>query len=466
MMTFFNRYVAGAIVALGSILFGQTASAAVYTWDASGAGTTFDGSGAWSTSSAYWWSGSSDSAWTTSGTDSAVFGAAAGSNPYTVTLGSSVAMAGVTFANQNYTIAPDAGGLYGLTIGSGGVTAGASATIAAPVALGAAQTWTVAAGQALNVGGPISGSFGLTTAGAGTLNLSGADTYSGATVVSGGTLNLAAGGTLNGISCNEVAGGVLAISGTLTVANGGMFAIATGYSSATSGTVAMNGGVLNIGNGGGCAYIGGKVNNTGTAGLGVFNINGGTVNVAAAGSNPNGYGDATAFWLNPYANGGASTINLNGGMLSSAGPISDGGSSASVFNFSGGTLQAAFNSTAFLTTTTNHVNAGGAVIDTQGFAITISKTLVHGTGSPDGGLTKVGNGTLTLSTNASTFTGNVAINQGTVVLNTGNLGLNAATSARAIRKSAAARLRWPPAPRSSFRRTTCLAMRPVIRWCR
>ena len=163
----------------------------------------------------------------------------------------------------------------------------------------------MAAGQALNAGGPISGSFGLTTAGAGTLNLSGANTYTGATVVSGGTLNLAAGGTLNGISCNEVAGGVLAISGSLTVANGGMFAIATGYSSATSGTVAMNGGVLNIGNGGGCAYIGGKVNNTGTAGLGVFNINGGTVNVAAAGSNPNGYGDATAFWLNPYANGGA-----------------------------------------------------------------------------------------------------------------------------------------------------------------
>ena len=75
------------------------------------------------------------------------------------------------------------------------------------------------------------------------------------------------------------------------------------------------------------------------------------------------------------------------------------------------------------------MNAGGDSDRHPGFAITISKTLVHGTGSPDGGLTKVGNGTLTLSTNASTFTGNVAINQGTVVLNTGNLGLNAATSA-------------------------------------
>ena len=418
-----------AIAAIGvaEVLFSISASAATLTWDASGNGTTLDGSGTWSTSIANWWNGSADSGWT-GGANSAVFGAAAGSNPYSVTLGSNAGMAVLTFASQSYTIAPDAGGLYGLTIGSGGIAANVSATIGAPLTLRAAQTWTVAAGQALNVGGPISGGYGLTEAGSGLLTLSGSNTYSGATLVSGGTLEIAAGATNGGISYNEVAGGVLNISGTVSVASNGMFAIGSSASSTGGpGTVNMNSGVLTIGPSA-CAYLGGKIAANGPAGLGTFNINGGTVNIGVGlTSNPNGYGDATNFWLNPYGSGGASTINLNGGMLSSARPISDGGNGASVFNFNGGTLQAAAAIGILPNPTlgTDNIRNGGAIIDTQGYKVTLAHMLAHsniaGDNAIDGGLTKVGSGTLVLSATASTFTGNMTISAGTLNVTAGGL---------------------------------------------
>ncbi len=104
--------------------------------------------------------------------NNAIFGSGTGdTNPYTVTQDGFVYVNNITFADQNYTIAADPGGnslLLGNyngvgTPGTPGITANVSATIAAPITLGAPQQhWTIAAGQVLTISGPIAGQYGLT----------------------------------------------------------------------------------------------------------------------------------------------------------------------------------------------------------------------------------------------------------------------------------------------------------------
>ena len=94
------------------------------------------------------------------------------------------------------TIGNDGNTLTLMSTGSGtssAISANQNATINANLALGAAQTWTVAGGATLTVGGPVSGTFPLTTAGAGTVLLMGNNTYSGSTAISGGTLAVGGG---------------------------------------------------------------------------------------------------------------------------------------------------------------------------------------------------------------------------------------------------------------------------------
>ena len=116
------------------------------------------------------------------------------------------------------------------------------------------------------------------------------------------------------------------------------------------------------------------------------------------------------------------SVNLNGGVLAVDNiQESSYGSQSGTFNFNGGLLRTLSNdvgggffpaSPAQLTAV---VNAGGAVIDANGFNITVANVLKHGTGSPDGGLTKLGAGYLTLSA-ANTYTGNTTISNGVLAL--------------------------------------------------
>ena len=64
-------------------------------------------------------------------------------------------------------------------------------TISAKVGLASSQTWTVAGGGTLTVSGAVTdfgGGYSLTKAGLGDLNLSGVNTYSGATNITAGIL--------------------------------------------------------------------------------------------------------------------------------------------------------------------------------------------------------------------------------------------------------------------------------------
>jgi autotransporter-associated beta strand protein/T5SS/PEP-CTERM-associated repeat protein len=86
-------------------------------------------------------------------------------------------------------------------------------------------------------------------------------------------------------------------------------------------------------------------------------------------------------------------LNFNAGMLSAT---------ADVPNLIGGPGSA-------------YIQSGGAVLDSQSFTVTIPVALLADGGSPGGGLTKTGTGTLTLG-GANTYTGNTTVNGGTLVI--------------------------------------------------
>jgi autotransporter-associated beta strand protein len=116
-----------------------------------------------------------------------------------------------------------------------------------------------------------------------------------------------------------------------------------------------------------------------------------------------------------------STLRLNGGTLTVTGFTKTRSTYMNVIAFNGGVLKAASNNAAFLplfTGSSNWVQSGGAKIDDGGFAISIGGPLIHDPAlgaTADGGLTKLGSGTLTILT-PQTFTGPVNINAGTLQL--------------------------------------------------
>ena len=116
-------------------------------------------------------------------------------------------------------------------------------------------------------------------------------------------------------------------------------------------------------------------------------------------------------------------VTLNGGVLTVGGFVKTmtGATQFSTNNFNGGTLRASKDNASFLPSLsglTAIVQAGGAKVDDNGFAITIAQPLLHdpalGT-AQDGGLTKLGSGTVTLMT-PSTYNGPTVINAGTLKL--------------------------------------------------
>jgi autotransporter-associated beta strand protein len=222
----------------------------------------------------------------------------------------------------------------------------------------------------------------LDSAGGGALTLTGANTYTGYTTVDGGTLAVAPGGSITGSSLLTVdAQG--ASPATVTLASGANLS-------------------------------------TGTALIGVFAT--GTV-TQSGGSFTNG----GSLYL-AYYSSGTGTYDLNGGVLTTGSVV--GGDGAGTFNFNGGTLQAGGSNLNFFSgVSTASVQAGGAIIDTQGYNVTVAQNLVSGVNvknltvftsavapTTDGGLTKLGTGTLTL-TGASSYTGPTMVSAGTLAVN-------------------------------------------------
>ena len=122
---------------------------------------------------------------------------------------------------------------------------------------------------------------------------------------------------------------------------------------------------------------------------------------------------------------GSGEVHLDGGTLYT--PFVEDGSGASTFHFNGGILKAKTSTTTFMENLdTVDVQSGGAIIDTNGFNVTVAQPLLAG--SPSGGLTKNGSGILTLTGNP-TYTGNTVINAGQLQIDTETASLSAITGA-------------------------------------
>lgn len=240
------------------------------------------------------------------------------------------------------------------------------------------------------------------------------------------------------------------VNGTLTVAarlNTGAAAGAIANVNQTGGTI--NVGLLQVSDSSANAMTtmnvtGGTFNSTdGTVLQGIFLASRGTGVVTVAGS-----GAINCATLDMSRNAAGNTLgsigvfNLNGGVLTASrigaatSASQAGGTPTATFNFNGGTLRAGASSATYYQGNASApaipivsiVKSGGAIIDTTNFNISILEPLQHDAGlgaAPDGGLTKHGAGTLTL-TAASTYTGNTVISNGTLVVS-GSLGTTAVT---------------------------------------
>jgi len=136
------------------------------TWDAN-AGTlnAQDGGGNWGSGAAMWWDGSSIVTWTDN--NLAVFGVNTTTN-CTVTITNRVTPDGITFNTTG-------GGSYTLAGGGGGISL--------------SGTPVITANNAATINAVLQGSGSLTKAGTGTLTVNGVNTYSGGTILNGGTFS-------------------------------------------------------------------------------------------------------------------------------------------------------------------------------------------------------------------------------------------------------------------------------------
>lgn len=395
-----------ALTVLATLATASLLQAANMTWDPANTsnGSTIDtGNGTWDTTpgNIVWNNAGTNVPWTqvssSNATHSAQFGGAdapVGTN-YVITLGTSVAVTSpnnaLWFSNSGYVL-----------------TANASRVITTPQI-------TVSSGKTAT----LSGNITVTPASNGALTLGGF-----------GNLTVTDGARLAPNSNNLV----LNHGNKLTLKSGGVattlaqIVFGSGTANATLTQVSIEGGIISST----------ATSTSNATNIVIANVGSGTANatVTLSSGNLSNTSPIGGVRFGPGSGGVATvsgTLNLDGGTLTTA-RIYEGTGTAlgtvSTFNFNGGTLKAVTNTTtgaSFMAGLDNaFVKGGGAIIDTNGAAITIAQPLLTDTVSTGGGLTKLGNGTLTL-TGSNTYTGNTTVTAGTLAISAPYSALTATT---------------------------------------
>lgn len=358
------------------------------------------------------------------------------SNTYS---GGTVIDAGTVVANSNTSLGNISGAL---TLNAGTLEISTGYSTARTTTLGdAASTIQVDSAQTLTVTSAIGGSGTLNKTGTGTMVLSGSNTYSGATSVTSGVLNLqnasALGTTANGTTISAGAAlqlqGVIAVGAEALTLNGsgvasdGALRNISGNNSyagnvilgsattikSDSGTLTLSG---NFDNGGFAATFGGVGSITNS---GVISGSGALAKIDA--------GTLTLSGTNTF-NGG---VTLNAGTLSISSDANLGASSNGI-TFAGGTLQSSsdiLGSRAITMTGAGTFNGvlgktieeSGAVSGNGNITVSGSGTLIlSGSGSNGTGTTTLSSGILSLRGTVSLGTGNLTFASGVLELGNGN----------------------------------------------
>lgn len=329
-------------------------------------------------------------------------------NNFNTTLGANMTIRSLTF---NTPSSVTVGGANTLTIG-GDVTVNSGSgnhTInASGVTLGVDQTWTVTgSSQTLSVNAPVSGSRSLTIAGAGTVVLSGNNSYSAGTLVKD-TAKLTLGNasdTLANAAAVAVDGGTLNIGANSDVI--GALSLTNGAIIGTSGV--LTGSVYYAENGTISANLGGTAGFT-KAGAGTVLVSGNN-SYSGATSIGNGtlqLGSSTALGAGNAAVVSGATLDLNGQTNTTVTVVSGTG-----YGGMGAIINSSTNAAAILA----EIGNGQAYTVNATGDITIQRTR---SGGGPFQVTKTGPGTVIFGTPAAASHNNLMallVSQGTAVLN-------------------------------------------------